>query len=229
MNSQHEPQLATAAGSDDAQSDAELAADGDEIVLRWWQHPVNVLVMIVTAVLVAGMIGWLVGDDGRDVDTSEVDVGFLHDMRFHHEQAVEMSLTYLGRPDVARGVVPVARSIAFGQAFEIGMMFQLLVDMNAPLTAEDDQVMAWMGMPMDDDEMDGMASEAELDELASAEGAEADELYLDLMIAHHEGGLHMLEYAAEEAANADVRRYAAAWAEAQSAEIRELAALRSTG
>jgi uncharacterized protein (DUF305 family) len=225
MSSPTEPDLATpSAGA--AERDDDRDGDGDAVVLPWWQHPVNILVIVVTAALLAGMTGWLIGDAGGDIDSSDVDVGFLHDMRLHHEQAVEMSLTYLGRPEVGRGIVPVARSIAFGQALEIGLMIQLLVDMDAPLTPEDDQVMAWMGTPLPEDEMPGMAGEAELDELASAEGAAADELYLELMIDHHEGGLHMLEFAADEAANADVRRYAAAWAEAQSDEIRELEALR---
>ena len=39
--------------------------------------------------------------------------------------------------------------------------------------------------------MPGMATTEQLDELATAKGADVDRLYLDLMIAHHEGALKM--------------------------------------
>ena len=39
--------------------------------------------------------------------------------------------------------------------------------------------------------MPGMASRAELDSLAAAQGQEADVLFLELMTRHHEGALEM--------------------------------------
>ena len=47
----------------------------DVVVLPWWQRPVNILIVLVAAALIAGMIGWLVADSGNDVASSEVDVG----------------------------------------------------------------------------------------------------------------------------------------------------------
>jgi len=199
--------------------------DDDVVVLPWWQNPRNIITIVVTVALLAGMGGWLVGHEGNSVDSSAVDVGFLQDMRFHHEQAIEMSLTYLGLDDVDPQLVPVARAIAFGQGMEIGIMIQLLRDMGAPTEGDESQAMAWMGMPMDEADMPGMATEEQLRALSVASGEEADRLFVELMIAHHQGGGAMFEYAAEHAANADVRRYAAAWAAAQSDEIRELEAL----
>ena len=53
-------------------------------------------------------------------------------------------------------------------------------------------------------------------------GAEADELFVDLMIAHHQGGLHMAEFAAAEAENAEVRSLAPSIVDGQQGEIVEL-------
>lgn len=52
--------------------------------------------MLVTVGVLAGMLGWLIGDAREDgVVTSDADIGFLQDMRVHHEQAVEMSNLFL--------------------------------------------------------------------------------------------------------------------------------------
>ena len=75
-------------------------------------------------------------------------------------------------------------------------MLQLLAEMDAPAVADDGQAMAWMGHAMDSSEMPGMATEEQLDELASAEGAAADELFVELMSAHHQGGIDMATEAA---------------------------------
>ena len=53
-------------------------------MLPWWQRPVNIVIVLVAAALIAGMIGWLIGDSDNDVASSDVDVGFLQDMREHH-------------------------------------------------------------------------------------------------------------------------------------------------
>jgi uncharacterized protein (DUF305 family) len=41
--------------------------------------------------------------------------------------------------------------------------------------------------------MPGLATDAQLAELKSATGVEAEKLFLTLMIAHHQGGLEMAE------------------------------------
>src|SRR5690606_30258415 len=96
-------------GEPDEQGPAEH--DDDVVVLSWWQHPVNVITLVVATALIAGMVGWLVGDATNEVATSDADVGFLQDMRVHHEQAVEMSLTFLGLPDIDPNLVAEARGI----------------------------------------------------------------------------------------------------------------------
>jgi uncharacterized protein (DUF305 family) len=73
--------------------------------------------------------------------------------------------------------------------------------------------------------MPGMASDAELEELASATGSDADELFTELMTAHHQGGIDMANQAAAEAENDAVRDFAAATARNQQSEIVELESL----
>ena len=59
--------------------------------------------------------------------------------------------------------------------------------------------MQWMGEPVPQDAMPGMATPAEMQELAAARGLQLDDLFTALMINHHAGGLHMAEHAAEAA------------------------------
>ncbi len=225
-----------------AEREAEAAAasaagdDDDVLVLPWWQRPFNIVLVAVTAAALAGMIGWLIGDSGAQPEHNEVDVGFLQDMREHHEQAVLMSLIYAELPDTSPDVGAVARTIMRGQSVEVGRMIQLLRGFGEAEAREDaGEVMAWMGAhdhssaPLDaadyDDEfsvMPGMATSAELDALAAAAGPGADELFVELMIAHHQAGVEMAEYAVEHAANDEVVAFAEGVVHGQRGEIAEL-------
>ena len=197
--------------------------DGDDIVvLAWWQHPFNVVVLLVAMAAMAGMVGWMIGDANAGDDPGEVDVGFLQDMREHHEQAVGMSLMFVQLPDTAPGLRTVARSITVGQSIDVGRMIQLLRDFDEDEANMGDTAMAWMGMASEVGDMPGMATDAQLDELAAASGTAADELFVELMTAHHRGGIHMAEFAAEEASVQEVRAMAASMAESQAHEIAEL-------
>jgi uncharacterized protein (DUF305 family) len=210
-------------GDDDGGGGGDDGENGDDVVvLSWWQHPVNILGMLVGIALIAGMVGWLISDSSNDPGGNDVDVGFLQDMRVHHEQAVQMGFMYLALPDTAPGLRQVAREIVFGQGIDIGRMIELLRDMGAPEAAETDEAMAWMGMPTTHDKMPGMATEDQLDQLGASSGAEADRLFVELMSAHHQGGIHMAQYAATNADREDVRTMAAAMADSQADEILEL-------
>ncbi len=204
------------------ESDGDDGDPDDTIVLPWWQRPFNIAVIVVTAALLAGMIGWMIGDSGSGRDSDPVDVGFLHDMRVHHEQAVAMSFMYLALDDTQPALRDVARSIVFGQGIEIGRMVQLLRDFGAPEVNETDTAMEWMGHSVPTDEMPGMATRAELDELGTTSGTEANEMFVDLMVRHHEGGIDMATFAAANASDSEVRAMASAIADSQRDEITEI-------
>jgi uncharacterized protein (DUF305 family) len=70
--------------------------------------------------------------------------------------------------------------------------------------------------------MPGMATRAELSALGDAKGADAERLFLKLMIEHHEAGIEMAAYAANHAGEQAVRRLAHSMATAQEAETRLL-------
>lgn len=193
------------------------------IVLPWWQHPVNIITLVVTAAILAGMVGWMVGDSRSRISHNEVDTGFLQDMRTHHEQAVLMGFIFRGLPDTDPGLRTIAAGIVRGQSMEVGRMVQLLRDLGETEANETDAAMTWMGMSTDVDQMPGMASDDEIDQLGQLSGQDADRLFVALMSEHHVGGIEMADFAAANAATAEVRDMAAAMASAQRGEIVEMA------
>ncbi len=194
----------------------------DVVVLPWWQHPMNIVTLVVTAAILAAMVGWMVGDSGSRIEHNEVDTGFLQDMRVHHEQAVLMGIIYRNLPDTAPGLRTVARSIVTGQSLEVGRMIQLLRSFGESEVNETDTAMVWMGMASGVENMPGMATDDELDELGRLDGRAADELFVQLMTEHHLGGIEMAEYALANAANDEVILMATSMASAQRGEIVEM-------
>ena len=70
--------------------------------------------------------------------------------------------------------------------------------------------------------MPGMASDDDLRRLDRARGDKAERLYLQLMIPHHQGGVVMARYAADQARSPQVRTLAHKIVIAQRAEVRLL-------
>lgn len=117
------------------------------------------------------------------------DVSFLQNMIGHHAQAVIMSTLVDGDLEDDK-VSSLASRISAEQEPEMAAMGRLLEGWGTkpPPQAENPTFGMNSGHGHS---MPGMASRAELDELEDATGAEADRLYLDLMIAHHEGAIDM--------------------------------------
>lgn len=201
----------------------------DSPILPWRYSALNVLlVLIVVAGLGAGL-GYIGGKSVSETAHNSVDVGFLQDMRIHHEQAVVMSTIYLGAsPNGNSTLRTIAREIMLEQQMETGRMVQLLRIFNQSETNESDQVMGWMGTPIPLSRMPGYATDEELEKLYQSRDAEADELFITLMIAHHQGGVHMAEYADMNGKNSEVRAFARLIVESQSSEIGELTRLKNT-
>ena len=81
--------------------------------------------------------------------------------------------------------------------------------------------MEWMGEPTPVAKMTGMQTPERLQELADAEGAEADLLFFEIMSDHHLGGVHMADHAAANGARPDIVEFAEAVARNQRIEVVE--------
>lgn len=190
----------------------------------------KIVVLVLACAFLAGAAGYLLGDRTAGPPDSAVDTGFLQDMITHHEQAVTMaSVTTASAGDAV--VRDMAREVLIEQRYEIGLMDGYLQARDEVRGADDREVMGWMGPPLAIDEMPGLASREQLDQLQSASPDDQNELFLELMIAHHRGGVDMAEYAARNAEDPRVRHLAEVMANVQTQEIREyelkLAALQS--
>lgn len=188
--------------------------------------------IVVVAALVAGamVLGSVLARPSTPAADS-VDAGFSRDMRAHHSQAVQMSFLVRERTDDA-DVDQLALDILLTQQQQVGQMYAWLEDWGLPQSSSEDQ-MAWMsdasmgGMDMGDIEgmaggMPGMASNAELQALEAAQGEEAERIFLQLMIPHHEAGVEMADYAVENASTAQVRLLAESISAAQQSELKVL-------
>ena len=174
---------------------------------------------------------------GATLPPGPIDIGFAQHMALHHDQAVAMSQLVRGR--AAPGINQLADAMASTQTQEIGQMKGWLALWQQP-PVPTDRAMAWMvpkpqsrsydpayaeacrtapgGMP-------GLASTDELDSLRQASGAALDQLYLALMVRHHDGGGPMLRYAAEHAETEAVRQLAGRMAYEQGRETAQLLSL----
>lgn len=204
-------------------TEADLDDAGD--VLPWWQSRLNLGVLAVGIAVLFGALGWVVGQNQKTPDPNATDIGFLQDMRWHHDQAVEIAFVYLNDENIDPALKTTAEEIVFGQSIEIGMMAQILRTFGAAETNETDLAMTWMSEAVPLERMPGLASEADIDALQVAQGADADALFTALMTAHHQGGIHMAAYASTNAHTAEVRTMARQMAESQAEEIDEMAAL----
>lgn len=192
-------------------------------LLPWWKNPLNIILMGIVAMLAAGSVGFSIGRSDSVAAHNDVDTGFLQDMRIHHEQAVTMSVVYLGASPKGNLLLNmIAKEIKLIQSAEGGRMVQMLRMFGEAETNETDIAMSWMGMPTPLEEMMGMASAEELQALYKARGTEADRIFATLMIAHHKGGLHMAEYAKANAKNKEVIAFADSIIHSQESEIVEL-------
>ena len=124
---------------------------------------------------------------------SEADVMFAQMMIPHHEQAIEMSDIILSKDDVPADVTSLAEEIKAAQGPEIAQLTDWLEQWGEPTQPEGMDMDMDMGGDHDMAQMEGMLSDEELQLLSDAPGPEAAELFLNQMIAHHEGAVAMAE------------------------------------
>ncbi|AEY89006.1 DUF305 domain-containing protein [Streptomyces olivaceoviridis] len=186
------------------------------------------------AVLVAaGAITYAVaeetgGSDPKTPSAQSADAGFARDMAVHHQQAVEMSYIVRDRTKDEE-VRRLAYDIAQTQANQRGMLLGWLDLWNLPKVSADPP-MTWMGMGgmasgKDGALMPGMATNTELKKLQSLSGKQAEILYLQLMTAHHKGGIHMAEGCVAKCTVGVEKRLAQGMVDAQQSEIELMAGM----
>lgn len=135
---------------------------------------------------------------------------FFQMMIPHHQQAIEMSKMALEKSSDPE-IMALAKGIIGAQEHEIEHMQSWLGDAGADLD---------MGHEMDM----GMLSDAEMTALENAEGEEFDKLFLEGMIAHHEGAIQMTQMILN-SDNNEVRTLGEEIVAAQTEEIELMEAL----
>ncbi|MFY7065860.1 DUF305 domain-containing protein [Nocardiopsis changdeensis] len=150
---------------------------------------------------------------------NDADVHFAQMMIPHHEQAVAMA--DLAQTRAGEEVADLAERIRDAQGPEIEQMTGLLKSWGADTSPE--------GMEHSDGMMEGMLSEEQMADLESAEGEEFDRLFLEHMIAHHEGAVAMAEAELAEGVDPEARALAQEIVDAQEEEIAEMQGMLGTG
>jgi uncharacterized protein (DUF305 family) len=202
----------------------------------------RLLVVGVALVLVALIAGILLGrmTAGAAIpmpSDSSAEAGFARDMQVHHGQAVEMSLLVRERSDDPE-IRLLALDIATAQTQQQGQMFAWLAMWALPQTSSAPE-MDWLSRPVLDgsagheghgghtpgEPMPGVASFEQMQALQNATGVDAERLFLELMIAHHQGGVEMAEAVLARSDNPQVRALAEGMVKLQQKELDYMAEL----
>jgi len=180
-----------------------------------------ILVLVLAVVfLLAGNSGSPRNHSGHGSMSSEDDASgtytddelmFASMMIPHHSQAVTMSELALANSTNPE-ITSLATAIRDAQAPEIKQM-QSWLDASNYSESQAHHM-----------EMSGMLSDEELAELSTAKGSSFDRLFLEGMIAHHEGAIDMLSMI-KNSTNSEVKKLYADILTNQSAEIKTMKAL----
>lgn len=140
---------------------------------------------------------WAQIQESRESYT-EADVDFMLGMIGHHAQALIMS-DLAPENDASDEIKRLAARITNAQKDEISTMQQWLKDRGEPVPEVhiDGLELMLHGIEdghqhMDHENMPGMLSPQQLEELQDARGSEFDRLFLKYMIEHHEGAVIMV-------------------------------------
>lgn len=195
------------------------------------------IVAAAVVALVAFSAGWLAAPRIATPSDTSVEAGFSRDMQEHHNQAVDMAMIVREQSEDPE-IRQLAYDIATSQANQSGQMYAWLNLWGLPQAASQPS-MTWMLQPVIDgsdgghahtsaagtgdmvpgEPMPGMATAADLDRLSQLQGVEAEKLFLELMIAHHKGGVEMAEAVEARSSNPLVLALAKSIVFAQSGEI----------
>ncbi|WP_336210376.1 DUF305 domain-containing protein [Nonomuraea sp. LPB2021202275-12-8] len=185
----------------------------------------SLFVTLAVLVVAAAALFLVFGGRGTPGDASP-EAGFARDMATHHAQAVDMSFTIRDKSQ-SREIRSLAFDIINTQSNQRGMFLGWLQQWELT-QATDMRPMAWMSghghaattATAAPQAMPGMASAQELAKLRELDGSEAEVLFLQLMIRHHEGGVQMAEGLLELSDRAEVVSMARKIVDGQKGEIK---------
>ena len=118
----------------------------------------------------------------------KADVDFLQGMIIHHQQAIVMSNMAENRTN-NKVILELAKRIEVSQEDEINFMGSWLKERDEYET----KINSHNHMDHMHIKMVGMASKIQLDKLEMSDSSDFDRLFLQLMIAHHDGALEMVK------------------------------------
>jgi uncharacterized protein (DUF305 family) len=142
---------------------------------------------------------------------NDADVMFVQGMLPHHEQAVQMSDMLLKKPGVSAETTALAKQIKAAQEPEI-------TTMQGWLKAWGKSADGGMG-GMDHDMGGGIATEAEMQKFDQADAKTGEKMFLEMMVAHHQGAVAMAQKEVKDGENPDTVAMAKDIVTSQQAEI----------
>jgi len=195
-----------------------MAAPRSDVVRRVAKPAAGLLLLIV------GIgAGWLLAAWRAAPRDDSAEAGFARDMATHHAQAVDMSFV-VRDTSMDEELRTLASDIIVTQSTQRGIFMGWLQQWGLPQASARPR-MAWMpghahatssnGEVL----MHGMATDAELRRLRDASGVDAEILFLQLMIRHHEGGIIMARALLELTDRRELIQMAKSVEDGQRAEI----------
>ena len=186
-------------------------------------------VVLIVGLLLGAAIGYLIPRTtaATTPGDSSPEAGFARDMSTHHAQAVEMGMIAFERGS-HRDVRIMARDIALTQQGQIGMMQSWLQQWKLDPTGSS-APMAWMpdaAGSVRNGLMPGMATPAEIQKLRTATGKAEDSLFLQLMVQHHLGGIHMAQEIVQVSDDEQVKDMAQIAIDSQQRELTDMRSLQ---
>jgi uncharacterized protein (DUF305 family) len=200
------------------------------------------LVIILVAVLAAALtVGAALGGCGTNTpappaspaippDHNQADVAFAQNMIPHHAQAIAMS-ELAAQQAVSPQVKDFAARIQTAQQPEIEQLSGWLRAWHDPVPATNSPMRGMeqgdMGQ-MDHDAsgpMPGMMSGDQMHQLEQATGPAFDQMYLQMMITHHQGAITIAQTELRAGQNPDARQLAQRIIDTQQREITEAQAI----
>ena len=144
------------------------------------------------------------------------DIEFAQGMIAHHEQAIEMAEIALD-PNMGASaeVVDLATRIKGGQDPEVDLM-------TGWLDAAGEPVMMDLSEGHDMSSMEGMMTGEQMDAMAAMTGSGFDQMWLEMMIAHHEGAIAQSQAVKANGSNPEVLALADQIITAQQGELTEM-------